>query len=607
MAVSQSLSVTEVANSMSVADNTTQVNIKWTSTQTGESYNDYTRTAYYWISINGGEEKKYSVSYTLPKGKAKTVLNKTITVPHNSDGSGTVKVRTKMDTGISAGVVEKYKTIDLTVIPRASAISSAAAVTLGSKCNVKWIPMSAGFYYKLGFQIGNWKYSTEVIHPNKTTEYTYTGLTIPLDAASQIPNSTSGTMYVYLHTFSDSAGTNQIGDTSSATFKVTVPDNASTKPAVTMKLSAVNNLPEQFSGLYIQGKSKVKGEISANGKYGASIVSYSMKVSSASYGEADGYTSGYLNNYGKVQVTGYATDNRGFTGEVKQEIEVIAYRDPKLEIASAVRCDKDGNPSENGRYLKITAKRNYSPVVYSGKQKNFCSIEYRYSEDGITSPWDTILEAGSLYSDEVTTGALLNGTLSAQLSYVVHLRAIDDLGRFAESFITISTDKVYWHRDGARNALGLGKYNERDNAVDSAWDFYMNDHKVTGLPTPKGPTDAVPLGFLQDYVVEQGTSDNWTYRKWSSGFVELWGYGTATYENGNVLAKELTYPFALTSTLCGIGTLNSYGGNTAQSLPWNLKLAYGSAACKMWVHNPSGGFSTTSTVDASVYIMGRWK
>ena len=113
MAVSQSFSVTEVANSVSVADNTSKVNIKWISTQSGESRNDNTRTAYYWISINGGAETKYSVSYTLPAGTTKTILNKTITVKHKDDGTGTVKVRAWMDTRISYGVTEPSKSIKI--------------------------------------------------------------------------------------------------------------------------------------------------------------------------------------------------------------------------------------------------------------------------------------------------------------------------------------------------------------------------------------------------------------------------------------------------------------------------------------------------------------
>lgn len=489
--------------------------------------------------------------------------------------------------------------VTLPLIPSASQINYVSDVTLGNKCSVKWTPKSAAFYYKMGFQLGNWKHSTEVVHPNKTTEYTYTGLAIPLEVANQIPNDPSGTMYVYLHTFTDSAGTNQLGDTASATFKVTVPDNSDTKPKVGMVLTPVHSLPAKFSSLYIQGKSKVKGTLTTEGEYGASVSSVSMAVGTKSYGATEAYTSDYLNTYGKIKVTGSAKDSRGFTGENPQEIEVIAYQTPKLESVSAVRCDKNGNENESGTYLKIYAKRSCTPV----NGQNICQVQYRLSQDG---DWVTLLQSAK-DTDEVTTGPLL-GTLSTQTSYVVHIRAVDEIGNPAESFITVPTEKVYWHRDGARNALGLGKYNEKDNAIDSAWDIHMNGKKVTGLPTPTNSTDAVPLGFLKDYVVEQGTSGIWAYRKWSSGLAELWCSLAATHQNGYVLAsEEVAYPFTMTSAVCGIGSLNSYGGNTGEALPWNMKLAYGPTACRMWVHSSGGGFATDTTVYGSAYIVGRWK
>jgi hypothetical protein len=608
MAVSQTLILTEVVGSPSVATNTSQVRILWQSTQTGDSRNDYTRTAKYWVAINGGAGTEYSVTYTLPRGTTKTILDTTITVPHKDDGSGTVTVATWMDTDISAGVVEKSQTLTLTTIARASSIDSAANVTLGNACSVKWTPKSSAFRYKLKFSYGSWTYTTGAIHPNKTSAYTYSGYTIPLDVAKQIPDSRTGKMTVTLYTYSDSGATKQVGSGDSETFTVTVPDNNDTKPIVSMTLSPIGSLPDAFAGLYIQGLTRVKAIISATKRYQSSIDSYLLWADGAYYDLTNDYTSDYFASSGSKTIYGYATDKRGHTGETSQTINVIPYSNPRLENTSAVRCDKNGNASESGTYLKITAKRSYSMVVANNVQKNFCKIEYRCLRGGYpTTDWATILDSKSLSSDEITTGALLNGELSTQLTYVVHIRAIDDVGRYAETFITVPTETVYWHRDGERNALGLGKYNEKENAVDSAWDFYMNGNKVTGLPTPEDPTDAVPLGFLRDYIVEQGTSGDWAYRKWSSGLAELWGYGTATRENGYVLSKELIYPFALTRALCGIGTLNSYGGNTAESLPWNLKLAYGSTNCKIWIHDSGGTFTTDSALTASVYIFGRWK
>lgn len=51
----------------------------------------------------------------------------------------------------------------------------------------------------------------------------------------------------------------------------------------------------------------------------------------------------------------------------------------------------------------------------------------------------------------------------------------------------------------------------------------------------------------KDYVVENGTNDFWTYRKWASGRCEL--YGTSSHQNvtdwqtyGNAVYKYLTSP-----------------------------------------------------------------
>jgi hypothetical protein len=136
-----------------------------------------------------------------------------------------------MDTRISAGVVQKSKTLSLTTIPRASTITSASAVTLGSRCKIIWTPASASFYYKVKFAIGSWSFTTVAFKPGVTSSYTYTGYPIPMDVASNFPNATSGTMTATLYTYSDS-GTTQVGSASSASFTVTLPENV-TAPVTT--------------------------------------------------------------------------------------------------------------------------------------------------------------------------------------------------------------------------------------------------------------------------------------------------------------------------------------------------------------------------------------
>ena len=411
-------------------------------------------------------------------------------ITHNNDGTKSVSITVSVvgetiDGKYNSGwAVSTSQSVALTTIPRASEITSVADVTLGDACNVKWTPKSASFRYKLHFRLGNWSHTTDPIHPNNTTEYTYRSHPISMDAAEEIPNAKTGTMTVELRTYSDSGATEQIGDADSATFTVTVPDNDSTRPEVSMILTPVSSLPDAFDGLYIQGKTKIRAELSAIGKYDATISSHSMKVENSAYDSEDDYTSDYLAQYGRIPVYGYATDSRGFTGSISDEITVLPYTKPKiLTVDGAVianRCDAEGNPIDSGTYLKIKAKRSYSLLNSEGAQHNYCKIQYRYKLESAESysDWVTILDGNSLTSDEVETEPLLGGVLSAKSTYVVEVRAIDDIGEAGPTTIVIPTDTVYMHR--TKNGMSLGKYAERENLLDVAWDTHLRGEVKIG-------------------------------------------------------------------------------------------------------------------------------
>ncbi len=469
MAVSQTLSVTEVSGSVNTSTNTSKVRILWTSTQTNNSHNNNVKTAKYYVSINGGAETEYSVSYTLPLTSTKTIVDTTITVTHNGDGSGSVRVRTWMDTSISAGVVEKSQSINLTTIPRASSITSALDRTLGTACAVTWTPLSKSFRYKLKFSIGDWNYTTPAIHPNTTSPYTYTDYILSLDAAHKIPK-TTGTMTVSLFTYSDSNASVQVGASSPTTFTATVPDNSSTKPSISMSLTPVISLGSPYSSLYIQGKSRIEAVLSGEGRYGATITSKEFIVDGKNNGTL---VSDYLSKSVKITVIGRVYDSRGYYNEATEEITVIPYSKPHILPTSgeteviAKRCDSSGNISDSGTYLKIKARRKYSLV----ESHNKCQLRYRYKVEGGTySSWTTILDY-SATSDEVVTNALLGGVLSVQNTYYVELQAIDDLGESTTTIINVPTDKVYMHKAGSMNSLGIGKYAEEENTVDIAEDL----------------------------------------------------------------------------------------------------------------------------------------
>ncbi len=422
--------------------------------------------SYVGTATSGGDCKTFAG--TVPSGTMGTrwlAENLDVTVKHNDDGTKKATIYWKWGVNSPWGKITNPSgafTVDLTTIPRASAITSAAEVTLGNYCSVKWTPHSASFRYKLEFKLGSWKYTTGVIHPNTTSAYTYTGYPIPLDVAKQITSTSTGTMTVTLYTYSDSGGTKQVGSADSETFKVYVPK---VLPSVSMTVSPESSLPSAFSGVYIQGKTKVRATITASGQLGAGIKTLWVKVEGKDYGQSDGFTSGILSGYGGITVTGYATDTRGTTGSLPVTINVLPYSKPLIvpvtgekEVVAA-RCDAYGELSDSGTYLLIKAKRSYSSV--GGRNK--CQIQYRYKILSATSysAWTTILAKTSLDSDEVITAPLLNGTLSVKSTYEVQVRVIDDIGEQSYTSIKIPTDKVFCHRGW--NSIAYGGYIEEDD------------------------------------------------------------------------------------------------------------------------------------------------
>lgn len=445
-------------------------------------FNDYTNPS-------GGDQLKLYNGTTVATG--------TYTFTHDSNGEKSFSA--SVEAGIYNWAVncKGSDSWDLPTIARASTLTSAANVTLGNACSVKWTPKSTSFWYKLKFSMGDWSYTTGAIHPETTSAYTYTGYTIPLEAAKQIPSKTSGSMTVALYTYSDSGCKKQVGDASSKTFTVTVPNNSSTKPSISIdNLSPVSSLGSAFDGLYVQGKSKVKAEFTGSGKYGATISKYTMTVDGKSYGSSQNYTSNYLSNYGQFAVKISVEDSRGFTNSATKNITVIPYSIPKVDALICQRCDADGNLDDSGTYLKIKATRNYSKVMSGDVQSNYCLIRYRYKAQSATSysTWTPILEKTDLSSDTVETDALLSGSLNAKTSYIVQIGVLDDVGGSAYVSTNVSTESVYCHRDGARKSYAFGGYVEDDNTFSTAEDITF---KAKG-----------PVVFTAEKWVSLGLSSN---------------------------------------------------------------------------------------------------
>lgn len=597
MAVYQSLTVTEVAGSQSIANNTSKVRILWTSTQTGSSFNDYKKTAYYYVSVNGGAEQAYSVTYHLPQNNTQVIADVTITVNHKDDGTGTISVRTVMDTGISAGRVEKSQSITLATIPRISIPTlSANSAVLGGVITVYTNRQSNKFTHHLYYSVNGGAFVGVTAGIEDSINWT-----IPYEIMSSIPNEKQATITVRLYTFN---GETNMGS-NTVSFTATVPNNSNTMPGITInKLIPISTLSSPFDTLYIQGKSRVKADFTAEGKYGASITSCSISVEGENYGSDDEYTSEHISGYGRIAVTITAEDSRGIKGSATEYINVIAYSKPKIMAANdeydviCQRCDAEGNITDSGTYLKVKARRSYSKVE-AEEQKNFCSVRvgYRHS-DREAYKWETLLSKDDLSTNTIDSEPLFGGALEVETYYEAILWVEDDIGEVVSSTFYIPTDKVNTHE--GEGFFALGKYSEK-KGFECEWDAeFYNGVTIRG-------------GSITDFPVEEGTEGIWSYRKWHSGVAECWGlypitgavittpwgnlYETAinyqkAFPKGLFIDTPVAHYFAQTSTGGGCLALETVGETTKDE------------TCSLFPIR-----ATPQTVDLTIAIraIGRWK
>lgn len=551
--------------------------IEWSGASNIETNSSSVTASLYLRRNNTGYTTEGTGSFTLNiGGQPETVTNKhlviqndwvlvmtaTKAIVHTSNGSKSITISaTGSLPPSSLQSISCSGTAKLDNIPRASTITSASNLNLGEKCNIRWTPLSASYRFKLKFSIGNWSYTTEIIHPNSTSVFSYSEYTLPYEIATEIiTEPPKGTVTATLYTYSDSAATNQIGSASSKAFSVYVQSNEFTMPTMTVALSPLSSLPDKFSSVYIQGRSRVKAEFSdISAKFGAIVKTVSLTVDGLTDSTSP-YESEILSESTKAIC--YITDSRGIFNEYENNIEVIPYSSPQLLKATGesdvicARCDSNGNLLDSGTYLKIKAKRGYSFLESDGTKLNTCLIEYRITKEKGTFPdtWEKLLAKEETSTDEVD--ACLDLKLSVESAYIVQIRVSDDVdGNGTPRVFSIPSDKIFLHKKAGGKSLGIGEYVEEDGVVSVAKDIQV---RVKGELSLKGKT-------IEDFVTEVGESNGWKYKKWADGFFEMFGeFSVNTTANSSSLGLlyiseffEIPTPFPVEDLiLTGMG--NSY-------------------------------------------------
>ena len=562
----------------------------------------------YW-SING-KKTYYTFSYTSP---AWYVLGeRTEEISHNNDGTKTVTLSGVWCSAISGGWAPYSLSVSgevtLPTIPRATT-PGIGGVTMGETAHISLPRASSGFTHTLRYVFGG---AAETIATGVTTGY---GWLVPESLAAQIPNAASGKGTLTCETYS---GSTLIG-TKSVTFTASVP--GSMKPAVLSGWAAVtydnSGTAAENMAAWVQGYSKARATFDASKvtcRQGAGVSKFSITYLGKTTAGNPCRTETISTTGATVRCT--VTDSRGLTAWEDFSISLLEYAPPALVGADLFRSDGEGAAADGGTHIAGVARARYSEL---GGLNSVTLKGYWKSVGGSYGAGETLT---------VGTMGLVTGDveISADRSYIALLVLTDSLGNTARYEENIPTEKVAFHLKEGGKGAAFGKAAETDGLLELAEDWHL---KLTGVTDLNAAAEKIavldPGGVVRyrtkaelqgdlaaDYIVEQGVSGIWTYRKWSSGVSECWGdkicgdiavtsawgalfegsnMGGIAYPSGLFVSQPAFFPSAQTTKygICGI----EIDGGDKTTTP-NLYLLRATA-------------QTVQGVYLSLYAKGRWK
>ena len=596
------------------------------------------------VTINGSQVYAGGTYSNITDYKERALASGTLDISHSSDGSKTFTVSAfsgkvwKEDSGGYLTATAAAQSFALPTIPRAT-VPVIGAVVMGQTVTIGLPRAVSSFTHTLTYTFGS---SSGTIAEGAGTEAQWA---VSYDLAAQIPNNASGTGTLTCKTYS---GSTLIG-TQSVNFTATVPSNSTTQPSDTIAVSPVSSLAAPFNGLYIQGRTKAKITHTASGKYGATIKSYAATVDGKTYtGKAP--TTEILATPGTLTITGTATDSRGIVGTASASITVLAYTPPSVErntSTNALVCARalaNGTLDDDGTLLYVACSRKFSAI----NGNNGASVQVRYkAESGEWSDWVTFFAEDA--SGDNYAGVIAGITLAIESPYTIELRAVDKLGESGGTLsFAVPTSEATVDLGEGGNSVGVGRraHVGTEKRLDVAWNAYFEKGlQVSGATTLGGnltgkyltgtwlqttaATDLnaaaekiavldgdgtvryrTPAELLADlgadYIVEQGKSGVWTYRKWASGVAECWGQpsksvaSSGTFLDANAYSTFFELPSGLFVSVDSANANPRVGSSYA--IPAYIITDPTSVGVDA-LSNESG----TKDFSAYIFVRGRWK
>ena len=563
-------------HSTNIANNTSSIGwtLQMTAIQNGWNW-DRSNAMSWSVSIAG---KSYSGTLAYYDGKSTITLGSdTFNVAHNADGNKSINFSfniSSLNYSYLPGSASKSDSLTLTYIPRVASITSAPNFN-----DTEYPTISYSNPAGNALLVGAYICKNDADRTNMVarwisatgTSYTFSDIsdTERLRLRNNVVSGTSATVIFKVITYNqnyEAIGSTELQKTytlTNATPTLSPSIYDTLERAITLTGDA-NKIIKGYNNMYVA--------TGATARKGATISSQKITSGSQSITTA----TGYLSNVESGSFLVEAKDSRNNVVNTTINKTLINYKN--------LTCNLAVNAPTTSGEMSLTISGNYWSGNF-GAVENTLTVEYRIKVNesgwGAWTPiTPTINASNGTYEVEHTLTSLnyLN-------TYTIQARAIDAVRYEGIESVEkrVKTKPVFdW----------------------SETDFNFN----------------VPVainGIEQDYIVEQGSSGIWTYRKWNSGKAECWGRLThSTIINtawgsmyvGGTKTTKTNYPFQFSATPVETATIQA--ANYAAWLYAESGATGYNSSTQTAVYNvcrPTSGGTGTHTFYISLYVVGRWK
>ena len=484
-------------------------------------------------------------------GGTKTLATVTnIKIPHDSNGgkhfdfSFSQELKVTLS-GNYVGSISASGGIDCDVIPRATKpYCSPASVYFGSSVTIKTPRASSDFGHVISYSY----YDTNVqIADNQwNDEFKWT---VPVSLIDKMTNSSQSYLTFKVNTY-NRAG-KYIG-TNYCRLDLLMPSGY--EPTIT-GITYTNDdtaIANRFgASTIIQGVSKVKCNVSATAKNGATITYYNNEIDGQLIPGPNSYfTTQPLKSSGTVVLKSTVTDSRGQKATLSKNISVTEWHSPTVKNVSAQRWNVSTNKDDDdGTAVKITYSFSIAPVA--NKNDKTVMIQYK---DGET--WTTLATYTDSYSGDNKVYISSAGKFSTDNAYSFRVLVKDYFttdGVAAYAAIVPSFKLLDFSADG--RGIGVGCKAE------------------SGKLKVDMPLEAQSFnGYVLDFET-QNQVDTWVLVKKDEKIQHLWiGWSNWISCGTNGCGVTLKYRYNEALRLCELnwdGSVNATIVNNTMGYMWN--------------------------------------